>query len=1132
MIEMNTQSKFYKEIIYKLEQLVKREYLSHLLEGIQVALLIGIALFTFFSFSELAGHFTSLVRTILFFILLVIFTGSFIYLFVLPLLKYFNFLRKTDYYKAAQKVGDHFQSIKDDLVNAMQIISNPDNGKNYSESLISAAFQNIFNKTKDVSFASIVSFERVKKIFFYFLGVIIFIPILFFFIPSLNTASFRLINFNREFIPPPKFVLQVFPGNAKITKGENVSITVRATGAVPKQVYLDIKENDQTNYQSQQLYADSSGVYHFIMPAVRNSFKYFAKAENIKSDEYLIEVEDRPIVKTLDIAITSPSYSRIAEVNQKDNGNVTALLGSYVGLKINSTKELKQAYLEFGDTTKINLSSNGNEAEGKFRVSKDNDYKIILTDRDNNTNLSPIDYSVKVLYDAYPSIEIIAPDRDVTLSNDNRVGIDAKISDDFGFSKLLLQYSISSSKNGQQGKAMKPVEIPINKNQTDQEINYIWNLTDLNLSADDIVSCYLEVFDNDNISGPKSTKSTSFTIRVPSLNELLTKADNTQNQSEQDLQKTLQESKDLKQKLEDISQELKQDKKDLSWQEKQKIEQAVNDFKKLQEKAENIGKKLNQMQQNLQQNNLISKETLEKYMQLQKLFDQISNDELKKAMEKLQDILQNMNRKETQDAMENMKFNEEQFKNSIERTMNLLKRIQIEQKMDDLQKRTEQITKNQDELKNDTRNSSGQNQNQKNELSKKQDDISKDLNQYSKQLDDLSKLMNSLKDMPQEQAEKLKDTFNNQQNQNASQQASQDIQKGNMQQAEQNQSQISQNMQQMKQQLAQMQQSVSQQSQMQAFKEMMKITDNLLTLSKQQEQLKNQSKDLNQNSSSFDENSRQQNEIQRNLDKIMQQMSSLSQKTFAITPQMGKSLGDAQNEMRNSMQGLQNRNGMQASNSQGKAMASLNETAQMMKNSMESMMKGNGQGSGMMSLMQQLQQMTGQQMSLNNLTQMLQKEMNGNLSMRQQAELKRLAEQQDVIRKSVEQLNKEAMQSGEASKIPANLEDIAKRMQEIVKDFDTNDLNDKTVQQQEHILSRLLDAQHSINQRDFENKRESTAGKDIVRQSPAELNLSSQQGKNKIKDELEKAANEGYNKDYEDLIKKYYEALEKLNVNN
>lgn len=1128
---MNLESIYYKKIIAKLDGVTKREHLLSTIIGIQVSVIVLIVGFVSFTIIEDIFNASSFVRTILISLLFTAILGAFVYYFLIPLLKYLNIIRENNHFKTAERIGNHFEEIKDDLINAIQIVTNPESVKNYSLPLIEASFKNVFSRTENIKFDSIISFASARKIFIYLIGIIIISTVLFISIPSLNLASFRLIHFNRAFISPPKFLFEVSPGDAKVTKGENISIYVKIVGIAPKNIYLYTKDFNQTNYELQQLYADKKGEYHFVFPAVRNSFKYYVHAENINSIKYLISVEDRPVIKTLDLTVISPAYSKIAEVHQKDNGNITALLGSYAFLNVLSTKKIKNSYLEFDDSTKISLESHENETSGKFRISKDNNYKIILTDEDGNHNISPIDYNIKVLFDAFPNIEIISPNKNVDLSNDNRLPIDLKISDDYGFTKLLLQFNISENKYDKSANLPKLLEIPINKNQTEQEINYIWNLTDLNLSAGDIVTYYLEIYDNDNISGPKSTKSSTFSIRVPSLNELLTKADKTQNESEQDLNKTLQDANDLKEKMNALSQELKQNKKDLSWQEKQKVEQAVNQFKELQKKAEDIGTKINKMQQMLQQNNLISKETLQKYMDLQKLFDQISNDELKKAFEKLQDVLQNMNRKETQDAVENMKFNEDQFKNSIERTMNLLKRIQIEQKMDDLKMRTDQIAKDQNNLKNNI-NNSPQNEQSKNQLSQKQDNISQNLKDYSDQLSELSKMMDALKDMPKEQLNKLRDQFNKQQNQNTSQQASQDIKQGNMQQAENSQSKISQNMQEMKQQIDQLQKSLDQQSQMQAFKDMMKITDNLLTLSKQQEDLGKQSSDLNQNSSSFDENARKQNEIQRNLDKLMQQMSSLSQKTFAITPQMGKALGDAQREMKNSMQGLQNRNGMQSSSSQGKAMASLNQAASMMKNSMESMMKGGGQGSGMMSLMQQLQQMAGNQMSLNNLTQMLQKQMSGNLSMQQQAELKRLAQQQDIIRKSLEQLNKEAMKSGESNKIPANLEDIAKKMQEIVKNLDSKNLNDNTVQQQEHILSRLLDAQKSINERDYENKRESTPGEDITRNSPAELKIPQQQNKNKIKDELDKASTEGYNKDYEDLIKKYYEALQKQNGKN
>ena len=54
-----------------------------------------------------------------------------------------------------------------------------------------------------------------------------------------------------------------------------------------------------------------------------------------------------------------------------------------------------------------------------------------------------------------------------------------------------------------------------------------------------------------------------------------------------------------------------------------------------------------------------------------------------------------------------------------------------------------------------------------------------------------------------------------------------------------------------------------------------------------------------------------------------------------------------------------------------------------------------------------------------------------------------------------------------------------------------------------------------------------SSGNDIVRKSPVDLDLLSDEGKEKLKDELNKAVQEGYAKDYEELILKYYEAIRK-----
>ncbi|MFC2084764.1 hypothetical protein ACFLS9_06885, partial [Bacteroidota bacterium] len=191
------------------------------------------------------------------------------------------------------------------------------------------------------------------------------------------------------------------------------------------------------------------------------------------------------------------------------------------------------------------------------------------------------------------------------------------------------------------------------------------------------------------------------------------------------------------------------------------------------------------------------------------------------------------------------------------------------------------------------------------------------------------------------------------------------------------------------------------------------------------------------------------------------------------------------------------------------------------------MMQPGGSGGGMMSLMQQMQQMAQQQMNLNQLTQQLNQ---GQLSQDQRAQLQRLAQEQELVKKSLEQLNKEAREAGQSKKLSANLEKILEDMREVVTNMRTGKVNDNLVNAQERILSKLLDTQRSINERDFEKQRESLAGKDFIRKSPPEIIFSTEEGKDKLRDELLNAIREGYSKDYEDLIRKYYEAL--LNQQN
>ncbi|MCX6150393.1 MAG: hypothetical protein NTX22_07735 [Ignavibacteriales bacterium] len=1125
---MSTKS-YYKEIIDKIDNLSKREYSALCLMGVQLAAIGIIQIFIALAFLEMLGNFSSGVRTIFILFFLIISFGLISYLFIIPILKYFNLFNRKNYFEYAKKVGGFFPIIKDDLLNAMQLVESSGKASLYSTDLRDAAFQQVYHKTQSINFADVVSFEKAKKLFKFFILAITIGALLIIFVPGLNAASFRLFNFNKDFIPPAKFGFIIIPGNKEITKGQELNISAHIIGPKPSNVSIGIKNIEQTDYEFKNISSDSTGIYSFNIPAVRSTFNYLIKAEDVESENYKITVIDRPIIKNMDVTVIPPSYSKLPTVNQKDNGNVTSLVGSQIQFFISTTKEnLKSAKLFFKDSSDFQLKLEGRNALGTYRIKKDEDYKIILTDKDNNQNENPVTYSIKALTDGFPSIEIIAPNKNISLGEDDRLPLLLKVSDDFGFNKLLLHYRMSSSKKEKTPGDFSSVEIPLTKTAKEEDINYIWNLSPLQLAVEDVVTYYLEIFDNDFVSGPKSTKTGTFTVRVPSLDELFKDVDKTHDDAEKKLAETLNEAKKLKENLEKINQDLKQDKKEITWQEKEQIEKALDKFDELGKKIDDVKKDMSKMQDDMQKNNLLSKETLQKYMELQKLFDELGNEEMKKAMEKMQELLQNLNRDQIQKAMENMQFNEEAMKKSIERTMQLLKRVQIEQKLDEIQKRLDNLTKQMEDLKQQTQKSDLSNENQKEDLNNQQKETTENLKNLEDKMKELQEKMQDFKDMPNDQMEKAMEELQKQQNQELSKDAQQQLMKGQKQQAQQSQSQLSQNMQKMQEQMSSLQQQMQSQNQKQVFNDMMKVLDNLLTLSKEQEELKNKTQKLDANSPLFNENAKKQNNLERGMDKILSQLNELGQKTFAITPEMAKALGDAKRSMQQSTYGLQNRSGSMASMQQGQAMGSLNEAATLMKGAMESMMNGGGSGGGMPSLMQQLQQLGPQQMNLNNLTQMLNQ---GQFSMQQQAELQRLAQQQEMIRKSLEELNNEAKQAGETKKLPANLDKILSEMQEVVADMKTQKLNDELVQKQEKILSKLLDAQRSINERDFEKQRESKSGDTFARQSPADLNLSIKR-KDKIKDELNKAVQEGYAKDYENLIRKYYEALEKEKINN
>jgi len=891
-----------------------------------------------------------------------------------------------------------------------------------------------------------------------------------------------------------------------------------------------LKEGEQREYDKKELQSDSLGVFRYEVQSIRYSTEYYLEARDIKSDDYKITVVDRPIVRNLRVHLTYPSYTNIPASYQDDNiGDVTALAGTRVNLEVNMNKEVKDAKVVFSDGEQLPMTISDIKAAASFVLRKDRTYHILLTDENNVTNTNPIEYQLKVVPDEYPTITIVEPGRDVNITEDMRLSILFKIHDDFGFTKVQLGYRLSKSKYIKPSEDYTFINIPLPQYTTpDVDVPYFWNLTGLDLVPEDVVSYFVEVYDNDVVSGPKVARSDIYTVRFPSLNEIFAQADQQQDKAIEDLGKTKEQAEELKRTIDEINRDLKKNLQQLDWQEQKKAEDLVKKYENLQKQLENVSQNLEQMVKEMQEHKAISPETMEKYMELQKLFNEINSPELQQAMRKLQEAMQNISPEVMREAMKKFSFSEENFRKGIERTLNLLKRIQIEQKTDEILKRTEKLLEQQEELQKEAENTNPNDRAKQNELAKKQEDLRKQLEDMKRELADLEKKMKEFpEEMPLSELQQAMQDLENQDLEQKMGEVMQQCQGGqcNSPNAKKKMSEITKGLSQFQQQMQQTKKKLQEKQQQQIVRQLKKSLQEILELSKQQEALRDKSQEVNPNSPRLHEIAQEQMNIASDLMNVTNDLMELSQKTFAVTPEMGKAIGQALAQMEQALNSLEGRNGGLASQQQGQAMSSLNEAAMLVQNAMQSMMQSGGSGGAMQAFLQRLQQLAGQQQGINDMTLQFGQ---GQLTMEQQAEMARLAAEQEMVRKSLEQLKSEMNSSG--NKALGDLGQIAKEMEEVIKDMKQHNIKPETIQRQERILSRLLDAQRSMRERDYEKKRQSRPGQDVVRKSPAELDLKTQEGKNKLMEDLQKAMEEGYSKDYENLIRKYFEALQNMKI--
>jgi len=242
----------------------------------------------------------------------------------------------------------------------------------------------------------------------------------------------------------------------------------------------------------------------------------------------------------------------------------------------------------------------------------------------------------------------------------------------------------------------------------------------------------------------------------------------------------------------------------------------------------------------------------------------------------------------------------------------------------------------------------------------------------------------------------------------------------------------------------------------------------LLDLSRQQESLNQIGTDA---AADRNDLANQQQIIRRQAERIRQELDNMARNNMLLSPRSQQMMQEASRQMDQAAQAHSEGRGDQAQKGGQKALAALNGAA------ISLMESSSGQGGGSGDMMQDLAGLSGQQQSINEGTSStlpLPQEGGGQMSQQARSQMSRLAARQEAVRQGMEEFNQKY--GGRRDKT-GRMDDLVEEMKQVIEDLKKQQVSRQTIERQEKILTRMLDAQQSLKERDFSKQRQAESGR-------------------------------------------------------
>lgn len=916
----------------------------------------------------------------------------------------------------------------------------------------------------------------------------------------------------------PPVTLVVEPGSVKLAPGATLAVraTVEGTAHAPKLL------GDGPS-PVPVLEADANGSRHwrFDLPPVTRARDYAVRVQRTESPRYQIALDGTPQPVSFTFEYHAPPYARLpVQTGSATRGDVAGLRGTRARVEVTFDRDVESLTAALPGARPFAWQAiTPRRWRGELHVDGDGEWTLRA---ESPSGSSAHRYRIAALADAPPVLTVATPRGDLDLPAGSMVPYDVLVEDDLGVADVRLQWKKDAAAPWRDVPLAAPAGQPREARLAAQ-----WDASALALLPGEAGTFRFEARDNNAIAGASRAHSPEFHLRFPSLSDLYEKLDQKQETVVQSLQRVAENARELQKSLDQLQRQAPRPQQGQSSQQFERAEEMRKALERQQELSRQVDQAAQQLQQHAadaSEREAYRAELQQKLREMAELVKQIQSPEFREAMERMQRAIEQMDRRTMEQQLPQLQQANRDMLKQLERSLELLKALRDEERLDALAKRAEDLARQQDALNQEHgEQANGRDKpsaSERADLAERQkaaaeqtEELAKDAAQAAQQTDNpqAQQGLQEASEMMQEQAAQQQA------------QAASESQSGQSQQAQQSGKKASESLRQSSQRMAQNSASAQAQRDAEQAAAMRRAAQDLVTLGQQASQ------NLKPGSSgSPQEQANRQTDLSEGIARVADSLAALGGQTTALPPEVQENLGRAMNQLSRSGREMSQGNragGEAAGRDAGRALA---DAVNALRDAEASMCNkpgtkpGEGQGGASGQKMGKLGQ---QQSALNarskELTQRMSQQMR--LSAGDQAEVRRLADEQARLRQELESIQRDEESKRE---LLGRLDQTRQDMQRAEEMLRAGQLDDQLEERQTQILSRMLDAQRSLHRREFDPQREARRGEDVARTSPAPLPDALLRENDRVRNGLLKADADRYPAQYRALIERY---LQKLN---